>query len=322
MKNFSLKTKESSHHSSRNPHTKRFIFIVVGACILLFSAKTYLGSITQFFISPLLYVRHYVETSSATIPVFVRSRLELDAKINELESELRKRNALYVNAEQLEAENAKLRNLLQASSSPRILAGVIGRPPRTPYDTIILDRGRNDGIVNGAPLFVDDRIVIGYVHTVYEHTAFATLLSTPGMETTVYIFGPNIFATAYGEGNNTLRISVPQGITITQDDLVITPSVFGGVLGRVSYIQSIPTEPEQHAYVTSDVSLQSLRLVAVGSEPLQVRTFEEATHAVEKLRSDLFTVNVPESARVDATQGSTTTTVSESQEASTSTPPL
>lgn len=297
MKNFSLKTKESFRPSSKETHTKTYVVWALVAFVVLVVLKDVITGGTAFFAQSLYSVRHYFLTSSATIPLFLQSRLELLERITSLETELASQRGMSTTYTYVSEENKELRALLSASSSPRIGAGVVARPPFTPYDTVIIDRGSEDGVVLHAPVYYGSNIALGYVRSVFPHTALITLFSSSGVETTVYLFGAHIFTTAYGEGGGVIRISVPQGVPLEEGRLVVLPSLDTGVLGTIRSIQSISTEPEQHAYVTLDEPLQSIRLVSVGTRAVEEATFEEAKEHVEETEKQLFTITIPEDER-------------------------
>ncbi len=305
MRNFSLKTRESSLHNSRvGKNVKVFLWVFV-VFLLLFFSRGIMGVISTTFTTPLYYVQHYIETSAATVPVFIRSRMELLEQIRDLEEKVASNVGVESTLEFVTKENTELRTLLGATSTPRIVSGVIARPPYTPYDTIVIDRGSADGIRKDAPVYFGSNHALGYVRSVYEHHALVTLFSSSGVESTVYVFGPNFFTTAYGEGGGIVRLSVPQGVIIETGNIVILPSLDTGVIGVIDHIQSIPTEPEQHAYVTFDVPMQSLRLVSVGTVPLTPVTFDEAEEMVNTSERLLFTFPVPPELRFEAEATST-----------------
>lgn len=265
---------------------------------MLLFFKDILGVTTSYVTTSLYEVRHYFLTSSATVPVFLRSRIELEKQIQVLEQEVASQKGTDATLAFVTNENEQLRALLNASSTERIGAGVIARPPYSPYDTILLDKGSDDGIVLHAPVYHGKGIAIGYVRQVFSQTALVTLFSSPDIETTVFVFGSNLFTTAYGEGGGIIRLSVPQGIAIAEGDVVILPSIESGALGTISEIQSIPTEPEQHAFVTLPAPLQSLRLVAVGKSPVEQISFSDAQLRVEEAEKELFTIAIPEDERI------------------------
>ena len=314
-----MKTKGNYPLNSKETHGKKYLVWILVAFIILFFLRDIVSSVSSFVTTPFYIAVHYIETSGATIPVFIRGRMELLHQIQTLETEIASQQGNDTFHTFLEKENEELRNLLNASSSPTIVAGVIARPPFTPYDSIIIDRGSDDGITENAPVYYGSQMALGYIRKVFSHSAVVTLFSSPGVASTVYVFGPNLFTTAYGEGGGVIRLSIPQGISIEEGNLVILPSVDTGVLGSISSIQSIPTEPEQHAYVTFDIPLQSLRLVKVGTSPVEPTTYEDAVIGIEEEARGRFMFAVPKEAKMDF--GSTTTS-SGSASSSTNTPAL
>jgi len=306
MKNFLSKTKANSYRKDDKKRIPRAVLFVVIAFLILVVAKGSIGVVTSFFSSPLFSIRDYLDTSTAVVPMYIKERSELVDQIHKLQQTVASQYGITSTLTLLQNENTELRALLGDSDVPSVVAGVIARPPMIPYDTVLLDKGRVNGIEQYSPVYVGSHTTIGYVREVYTTQSLVTLFSSPGVETTVYVYGPNIFTTAYGEGGGVVRLSIPQGLNIKEGDVVILPSLNGGVLGSVSYIQSVATEPEQHAYVTSQVSLQSVRLVRVDVQPVVPMTFPDALRVVENTESYLFRLTVPEEYDIDAIHATTT----------------
>ncbi len=288
-----------------------FLFVI----LLLFYGKMLITPVAAYIFSPFYAIKEYVNTSSAALPSFVRSRIELENRIQALEQELETQKGSTVAFEYLKKENETLRNLLSATSTESILAGVIARPPRTPYDALVIDQGSTNGITEGSPVFYGMGTALGYVARTLPHQSVVTLFSSPGVETTVYVFGPDIFTTAYGEGGGVIRLSVPQGLTVSEGDMVVLPSLNAGILGMVHAVVSNPTEPEQRAYVTLEYPLQSIRFVTVARSavsPLHDDSLFENMNTF----TQLFTASVPLNTPMHF--GTQTTTASSTETASTS----
>jgi len=205
-------------------------------------------------------------------------------------------------------ENARLKALLSEKGEERIVAGVIGRPHALPYDVLVLDKGSEDGITEGAPVYIGDNAVIGIVKKVFSGSCLVELVTTPGFKASVYILGPDIYTTAEGQGGGQLRVGVPQGIKLEEGNLVILPGVNAGIYGSISTVTSIPTEPEQYGFVSPETPIASLRLVSVGKVPSVPVSFEEAQDIVAEAHKTVFEVAVPDHILVKPQNGSTTTT--------------
>lgn len=304
MKNYSSKAKLNFSRTNRYSLVRR---VLIGCCVILVlvSVQRIVGSALSYVTAPLLSVRHYFDTSTSALPAFVRDRNALLAEINGLQQELENQKGTQDVLAAIDRENEELRALLGATDASTILAGVIARPPMSPYDTVVIDKGASDGIVIGAPVYYGAGMVLGYVQSAYAHHSIITLFSSPDVTTTVYVFGPNIFTTARGEGGGVVRLSVPQGIHVAEGDVAVLPSITRGVLGTVYSVESVSTEPDQHAFVTLDVPLQSLRVVRVGTEPQVPKTFDEALATLTDTERFLFTVPVNQ---ITATTTAPTTT--------------
>ncbi len=210
--------------------------------------------------------------------------------------------------EYLKAENAELRSLLSDNEEEPIVASVIGRPNTLPYDILIIDKGSDDGIEVNTPVYLAEHQAIGIIARVYNDQAMVALVSTPNWSSTVYIYGPNIYTTITGIGGGVARVHVPQGIELNTGDVVALPSLGAGIYGTIAYVDSIPSRPEQYGYVTMDIPLNSLHFVTVGREALRPKDFASAKEVVERLRTDLLSVPVPEGVLVDIDTSSSTAT--------------
>ena len=247
-------------------------------------------------------------------PFYFRDRNALLEEIKERDQLISFQSGADLTVSRLLQENKRLRELLGASTSPRIAAGVIGRPTVLPYDVLVLDQGSSDGVKVNTPVFIGRDQVIGYVSEVFPGTSVVSLVSSPGLESTVYIIGPNIYTTAVGQGGGVLEVGVPQGVPIAEGDLVVIPSFDAGIYGLIVTIDSVETRPEQYGYVTIDVPLQSLRWVSVGTIPLDEVSFEEARARVNEITESLTKIEVPEGVLVELPTEATTTATTTSEE--------
>jgi hypothetical protein len=270
--------------------------ILVSLVVLLVSLwffGTLLGSLGALATRPYFVLRTWLVESTATIPEYFRARNEILSEIGVLKGRLAAKSGSDATISKLLQENEELRRLLSVSDEPRIVAGVIGRPPFLPYDSILLDRGERDGIQAGAVVYMEGERAIGYISRTYTTSSLVTLFSTPGIESTAYIYGPNIYTTLYGIGGGVMRITVPQGIPLHEHDVVVVPSIESGIIGTIKSVVSNPTEPEQSGFVVFDISLQSLHYVGVSVRTMSESSFEDAATRVGREWDALLRVAVP-----------------------------
>lgn len=266
--------------------------------------------IATYALQPVLLVERWFRESESTLPVYVRTRAELEAALAKQADELALQSTQTDVVAALRAENASLTEQLAYATSSGFTARVLQQPPLVPYDRIVLNRGARDGVVEQAPVYAGDYVLIGQVIQVTARQSVAQLLSAPGVESTVYVFGPDIYTTAVGQGGGVIRIGVPQGVPLAVGNPVSVPAAGLGLLGSVTHIETEPTRPEQYGFVSLPEPLQSLQYVHVGTEALAPVDFATAREHVAATRETYFTVPVPEGVLVDIPAPGTTSTSS------------
>lgn len=323
MKKYLSTTKVSSRHSSFKQKIGTTVLIVVLGLLLLYTVPQAVRFTVALFWLPYDAVRVWVLESKDSLPTYLRERHAIDAELRALKSELAISRGTEQTIVKLERENTELRDLLGSVPESRVLARVIARPNQLPYDVLMIDRGTRQGIVLNAPVFTGRDQLIGVVTSVFERTALVTLVTTPGFTASAYVYGPNIYTTTEGMGSGVLRVRVPQGISLNEQDLVILPAIDSGVFGVITKVETSPTKPERYGYIIADTPLQSLQYVSVGREPVTTNTFAEAQTVVADTATRLFQVDIPlESLVVPETFVVSTTTTTTIPSIGTSTPTL
>lgn len=307
-------------NSRRISLTRKFILVIL-AIIFLYGLYFLVPAVARSVIKAAWYpfdsFRVWVAESGSSLPQYLRDRSDLLSEMESLKIRLATEQGTENTIKKLQVENDELRERAGAVPEDRVLARVIGRPNTLPYDLLMLDRGTNHGVLEGAPVFLGADQVIGFVSKVYEKTSLVTLVTTSGFSSSAYIYGPNIYTFAEGMGGGVLRVRVPQGILLQKGDLVLLPAIDSGVYGEVSQIENSATQPEQYGYVTAEIPIQSLYYVSVGKEGITTNSFSEAETLVNKIKTDLFTVSLPPGVLVTPDTKSTSTATSTSNGAGT-----
>lgn len=309
-----MTTKANSRRTSRTRRLRLVVVIGLVFVLLAVVLPRAVSLVASLVITPVVMTEDWLLHSRDTVPMYLRDRNELIAAQRELERELAARDGSEYAINQLLVENEELRALLGTASTSRIGAGVIGRPTELPYDTILIDRGSRDGVIENAPVFAGAEQAIGFIGGVYPHTAVVVLATTPGISSTVYIYGPNIYTVAEGMGGGIIRVHVPQGIALEPGNLVVMPTFVSGVYGEIVSVESVPTRPEQYGYAALSTPVAHLRFVSVGTEALEPLDFASAREVVEAVREDMLSVPVPAGVLIDSTGTSTATTTASSTE--------
>jgi hypothetical protein len=257
-----------------------------------------------------LYPVHAVHTwyqqSTARLPMYLKDQTELVNKITDLENKLSVAESTNLTQQRLYEENMWLRQLLGVNPEERIAAAVIARPTELPYDMMQIDRGEQDGIKVGAPVYIGIDNVIGSVVYVAPTYSFVELFTSPGFSATAFISGADVMATVEGYGSGIARVSVPQGIPLAVGNLVHVPSINPGVFGRVEFVENRPSQPEQYGYIALNKPISGISYVAVAREPVTIASPEVVEERVRQIMRDALKVDTKAFSIISSTTASTT----------------
>ena len=164
--------------------------------------------------------------------------------------------------ETLILENAELKAQLgRATSTPRVLAAVLSRPPLSPYDELIIDVGKDKGASSTTLVYAPNNVLIGRVREAYSHTSKVMLFTSPGQTYSVSIGSAHAPITAIGEGGGQYRAEVPRGSSVQVGDVVLDPFMNDSAFGTVVSVKSDPANPFDSVFIAPSVSLYQIRWV-------------------------------------------------------------
>lgn len=235
--------------------------LALGALVGVLVSATQLGPIVRAFFADTVL--------PYTIPDRYEglSKKELIERLTSAETELarvRGQSALY---ELLAEENASLR-----ASTERVpgfdvpaAARILARPPRSSYDTLILDVGQSEGIREN-DIVVFSGIALGRILSVSQSSSIAELYSSPGLERDVILGNPQAVAIASGKGGGSFEVSLPRDVSVAIGDPVRISRSETLALGTVVEIEGVPTDPTKIIRFRSPISLAALDYVGIISE--------------------------------------------------------
>lgn len=182
---------------------------------------------------------------------------------------------LALQNEKLMNENAALANenraLLKKAASISglvmgargITAGVVARPPLSPYDTLVLAAGSEAGVTLGMEAFGAGGVPLGVVSSVLADFSRVTLFSAPNMAVNGWVGRTNVPVIINGAGAGALNASVARSAGIAAGDTVFA---FGpGMLpvGVVARVDSDPASPSVTLRIMPAFNLFSIAWVVV-----------------------------------------------------------
>lgn len=306
--------KARSRYTNKKTKFYRTLIILVLFIAAALVLPTVFTAVSRTLLYPVYVTQTWLRESTDSFPTYLREKDALEEEITKLEFELATERNTDITLQRLYEENIALRQLLDIEGDERIGAAVTARPNQLPYDFIQLDRGSIHGVVPGAPVYSGIDTVIGIVAQVDETFSFAELFTTPSFEATAFISGSNIVATLEGRGAGVARVRVPQGIPLMVGSLVYVPSIEPGVYGRITLVESEPTQPEQYGYIVPEKSINSLQYVAIGRQPLEPPEATLVEERIDTLIRDSLRIEEMNTTVVDVEESDAATTTATTSE--------
>lgn len=181
----------------------------------------------------------------------------------------RERDALRQEAQALHLENESLRAALRDQgallpSVGSINAGVLARPPLTPYDVVIVDRGSDDGVRIGALAYGPGGTPVGTVVDAATKSARIALFSSPGTMTEGWIGETRIAVSIKGEGSGAFFAEVARESGVAEGDLVYAAAGGARPIGAIARIDASASSPSSLLRIRPLVNPFSLVWVTIG----------------------------------------------------------
>lgn len=221
--------------------------------------------------TPFWQLKHqFRDRLSVVAEVATRSKKDLIAEIEKLELEAEANRIALLEAEVVRRENEQFREALGYvwEDESWLVAGILVRPPQTPYDILVLDVGSDDGVAHGQLVFASSGVVLGVAQEVLPRQTVVSLLSTPQVKTTVVLEKEGIGVTATGRGGGAYQLNVPREIDVVAGDLVVLPGRQTEIIGTVQDIIFDPRDPYQTVLVSAPTNFYQERFVYVSDRTL------------------------------------------------------
>ncbi|MBU6388502.1 rod shape-determining protein MreC [Patescibacteria group bacterium] len=144
-----------------------------------------------------------------------------------------------------------------------IIAGVVARPPASPYDTLVLSSGTNAGVAVGQEAFGEGGVPLGVVSSVLDDFSRVTLFSSPTVVMQGWVGRLHVPLAVFGSGAGTMRASLARSAGISVGDTVFTSGPGMLPVGSVVRIESDPSSPAVVLHIQPAVNLFSVAWVTL-----------------------------------------------------------
>lgn len=204
----------------------------------------------------------FTGTVGNTVSLDTRASLQ-----NDRDRLMRENDALKQQNATLAARATDLERLLggRAETPGGILAGVLARPPVSPYDLLVINRGSSAGIIPGATAFGPGGVPLGTVADVERNSARVSLYSTTGRVVDAWAGANRIPVQLTGTGAGGYDAEVPGTAGILVGDLIYVPGPGALPIGTVIEVVTNPSSPSVVLRIRSMVNPLSLTWITVAS---------------------------------------------------------
>jgi rod shape-determining protein MreC len=235
---------------------------------------------------------------------FLRSRRELVARNEQLESLVDQLMIENVRLKEFEVQNEDLRAKLNFSEThpeyilkaAQVRGRVIGSEPNSLLATLIIDVGKRHGIAKGMPV-VNERGLVGHILAVGTNWSKVLLIIDPSSSVAAMTQSERAPGVVSGRLGQDLQMAyIPQKDEIAIGDVVMTSGMGGRypqslVIGQVTEVEQRDIDAFQEATVHPSVSFGKLETVLVITSfgPLDVESALEREGTPEPTETTIAT---------------------------------
>lgn len=234
--------KATSRQNNIRIKKKSIIFIgaifLCLAVLLYHPARDMISSITYRGAHSMFVIGNAVSYSLANLfgsfranNSLAKENADLHEEINRMQAQVLDRNLLEERLQIIEESWGHLED------DNRVISTVISTSWRSPYDILVIDRGKDVGIRQGDLVVYAGSSAIGRIVEVYPSSAKIMLFSSPQEKELAVLIGEALIpARSRGRGMGNFEAKMPQGSTVSVGSDVLLaedPSIVLGVVGLV-----------------------------------------------------------------------------------------
>lgn len=257
------------HDKNKEARKRRIIRYIIGIVVFVILSTSgifiWSGRIFTLFGRPLWKSQEALSTILDNSGYIVRTK----ASVYNENERLLKENVDLKNSMLdytiLKKENDQLKELMGRlpTKDTFILASILTKPNRSPYDTIIIDGGASAGMIEGEYVYANATVPIGEISKVYPKAALVVLYSNPGQTTEGVLDGSNASVELLGRGGGNFEMTIPTEVASEKGVYVVAPGRSLEILGIVDAVISAPTDPVKKVLLHSPINIQDLKWVQV-----------------------------------------------------------
>jgi rod shape-determining protein MreC len=250
---------KSSFGSNKFRLPRMFLIIVI--LIFIFVVVSFRSVIGSAF-SPFFKFGDSFYNSLDWLPNFFTDKVALIEQNEKLLEKINDYEIQAINYESAKSENQKLREDLKMKPKEDFkTAGILARSPQIPKDSLLLDKGSNDGIKNGEQVLAGDRVLIGKIVEVSKSKSTVALSSAVDRVSYGFIARTNEAIEIIGEGGGLIEAKVPIDFNIEVGDKIMIGGSFNYLAAIVSAIEEDRSSGFKNAMMSLPVDISKIDIV-------------------------------------------------------------
>jgi len=220
--------------------------------------------LTSNILYPLFKTGGYFYNTVGWIPKFFSDKNMIIEENKNLLSEKENYRLIMVDYESIKYENQKLRDELEVKPAGNfITASVVARPPQMPLDSLLLDRGTEDGINNGDFVLVGERILIGRVAKATGNKAVVALSSFANVASYGCIARTNEPLEIKGMGGGNIEAKIPIDFDIVVGDKIMVNNSFNYLVAVVGSTEEDRSSGFKDILMSLPVNISKINIVFI-----------------------------------------------------------
>ena len=239
-----------------------FLFYSFSDFILV---KSY--DLLSFLTLPVFRAGNFVTDNAVRLTTLFQTKYALTVENEKLRSDLDLMELDLVFLDYLRDENEDLLFELGRdipSGHHAVVASVLSGPNLPPYENLIIDVGRDQGLSMGDLVIFAPNVVLGEIEQVYGRSSKVRLYSSSGVQTNVLVpLSEPIHAIVSGYGGGTFILELPSNFKIPLGTRILIPGREMYVLGIVSYLRIDPTTTSEKVFIKYPVNTKNIKFVHV-----------------------------------------------------------
>lgn len=256
--NYLLKSKKENNIKNR-------LFIVSIIFFILFILNYFFNTTFFSFFSkietPFFSLRDVVFYKNENFFGYFKSKSNLIQENINLKKEVEN---LILQKTELEAIKADFINIKDIQEENVIISSIISKPPFSPFDVLLLDRGSNNSVSIGDSVFISSSTYIGKVSFVSPNFSEVTLFSSSLQDREVYIQRTNANIKLLGQSSLNFLAVVPKDMDINEGDILLDKTFNSSIIAKVYKIDStlqgsFKTIYAKFPFSFSDISFVKIR---------------------------------------------------------------